>query len=207
MPVLVAQGFKWSSCKATLMDVHTSDQLGDGCYQQNNDRFKPWRPAANIQRVWRGEVPPFPHPSWRHFSALLEPGGVEDGRVVVARVVWDDQVRDGVDVAEAAEQVLAEDGDVTLGRHLVREVEVELARLKVLWPTIIGTLKKQRETISNLNLIDKWTNSKWSTAKSMNFQGQGKINLLIEVCIINQFLSSLIIGLSKALLKVTLTPD
>ena len=86
---------------------------------------------------------------------MLEPGGVEDGRVVVARVVWDDQVRDGVDVAETAEQVLAEDGDVTLGRHLVREVEVELARLKVLWPTIVGTLKGQREAISNLNLIDK----------------------------------------------------
>ena len=33
--VPVAQSFKWSSCAATQMDVHTSDQLGDGCYYQN----------------------------------------------------------------------------------------------------------------------------------------------------------------------------
>ena len=29
------------------MDVHASYQLGDGCYQQNSDIFKPWRPVAS----------------------------------------------------------------------------------------------------------------------------------------------------------------
>ena len=43
------------------MDVHEPDQLGVGCYQQNSDLFKSWRPVATIQGVWRGDVPPFPH--------------------------------------------------------------------------------------------------------------------------------------------------
>ena len=29
------------------MDVHASYQLGDGCYKQNSDIFKPWRPVAS----------------------------------------------------------------------------------------------------------------------------------------------------------------
>ena len=38
--VLVAHGFKCSSCSATLKDVPASDQLGDGCYQQTSS--SPW---------------------------------------------------------------------------------------------------------------------------------------------------------------------
>ena len=52
-----------------------------------------------------------------------------------------DEVRDGVDVAEASEEVLAVDVDVALGRQLVGEVEVELSRLKLIHLTIRGALK------------------------------------------------------------------
>ena len=45
------------------MDVQASDQLGDGCFQQNSDLFKPWRPVATIQGAWRRS---FPAPTLRH---------------------------------------------------------------------------------------------------------------------------------------------
>ena len=47
--VMVAQDHGWSSYMSSLMDVHSSDQFGDSCYQQNSDLFKPWRPVATIQ--------------------------------------------------------------------------------------------------------------------------------------------------------------
>ena len=45
---------------ATLVDVHASDKLVEGCYQQNSDLFKPWRPVATIQG--RDAVPSLSHP-------------------------------------------------------------------------------------------------------------------------------------------------
>ena len=45
---------------ATLKNVHASDQLGDGCYPQNSDIFKPWRPVATIQGC--DALPSLSHP-------------------------------------------------------------------------------------------------------------------------------------------------
>ena len=42
------------------MDVPTSDWLGDDCYQQNRDLFKPLWPVATIQWEWRGSFPILP---------------------------------------------------------------------------------------------------------------------------------------------------
>ena len=56
-PVQVEQGFKWSTCTATLMDVHASDQIGNGRYKQNSNLFMPWRPVATIQVGCHGSFP------------------------------------------------------------------------------------------------------------------------------------------------------
>ena len=59
-PALVAQGYERSSCMATLVDVHGSDQLGDGCYQQNSDLCKPSRSVPTIQGAWHVSFPILP---------------------------------------------------------------------------------------------------------------------------------------------------
>ena len=72
--VLELLGCECNSCTATLMDLHTSDHLGDGCYQQNSDQFKPWKPVATSQGV---SCSSFPIPPFRHtfFPSYLEAVG------------------------------------------------------------------------------------------------------------------------------------
>ena len=66
---MVVQGYKWSSCMATLMDLLTSDHLGDGCYQLKSNLFKPWIPVATSQGAWRGSFPI--HPLHHTFFLLI----------------------------------------------------------------------------------------------------------------------------------------
>ena len=49
-PGSVAGACKSSRWTATLLDVHASDQLGDGCYCLNSGRHKPWRSVATNKR-------------------------------------------------------------------------------------------------------------------------------------------------------------
>ena len=51
------QRYKWSNWSATLLNAHSSDQLGDGCYQQNSDFFKPKKPGTTNQGAWHCSFP------------------------------------------------------------------------------------------------------------------------------------------------------